>query len=186
MANTVSSRGLSLKNAKVVAKQLIALQKSSDPSLPGFSAEPVKDSLREAVGLLKAKAQSYGRGKVPNRVVNAVFTYYDPDRFPKKANSALAGVRKGAPPRLDTNIYKTWKPRRLTERQKFEGRSSSNGLVVGASLSRLYHAGWFKQNGVRRKGYPFFKNAVFATRKVMMKVLANGYKLAMERVLNRV
>ena len=116
------------------------------------------NSLRDS---MKSAASS---GRVSTRVQKAIFSFYqfDAPKLSKYKRSALVGVRTGAPPRHDPNIFRIW---------------GSGGQKRGMSLARMF------ETGVRGKIAPRYyigATAIMQTGNVLRK-LVDGYRRAVDQ-----
>ena len=141
------------------------------------------DVLGEGAGMLKARVKANAEAQGwPKAVIAAIFTYADMAKDRRKRRAALAGVRKGAPPRRDMKIYREWYPgRSKSMRAKslvLPGTKSAKGTglqKIGMSLASMFEYGTSKMSA-----RPAFRPALKAAQQQVLQHIANGYKYVIE------
>ena len=134
----------------------------------------IADEITKDIGQLGAslrdKIRAVARANdVPKRVQNAVFSFSDPNapKGTRKKRSALVGVRKGAPPRRDPNLYVEWK---------------GSGKTIGMSLATIFEKGTRKQNGNGIRGKYYFLLSVKSMQAKLIRRATDIYKSAVDRL----
>lgn len=147
-----------------------AVLQGDNPALFQQVSRVIVEAYKKAADLVRDKARSNAiSGGVPSRLFSganpAIFSYADvvSATTGKRKQSALVGVRTGAPPRRDMAIYREW------------GKKS--GHLKGISIARIFETG--TRRGI--KGRRFFRSAIFATRGRVLTMLADAYEFAMSK-----
>lgn len=128
------------------------------------TARGVRDDIRNAANQLGW----------PRATVKSVFAFGDlrAEELPRTVRASLVGVRKGAPPRKDEQIYKEWHAR---GDNKSPRKKAGGGTLIGMSLAAMYEFGTTKLQA--RPAFRFAYN--LAKPKVRQDLIA-GYKNIIE------
>ena len=157
-----------------------------------WAREQLSEVLGDAAGLLKSRIRANAEAQHwPRAVIAAIFTFADisANRSSFKYNqrqSALAGIRKGAPPRRDPKIYREWNPgaswsgitggylhptgKRLLKKGLVSGRK------IGMSLASMFEFGTSKM-----QARPAFRPALKAVQAEIIRRVASGYRHVIEK-----
>ena len=170
---------LELKNLGQVKRELKEIEKtiSGARNVGIFQAvsreidEDMASIAEETRDRIKSNARS---ANVPNRVIRAVFAFFDfnAPKLRRNQRAALVGVRKGAPPRRDDSLYVEWGGNAR--------HSSSAGGKLGESIPTIFEIG--TSRGITGKRY--FASAVNTFRSTILLRVADSYRNAIEK-LNR-
>lgn len=93
--------------------------------------------------------------------------------FSRRLRASLVGVRKGAPPRYDDDIYREW---RASPNNKSPNRKRSGGQTIGMSLAAMYEFGTTKM-----AARPAFRPAYQASKAAIRKIIIEGYREIIRR-----
>jgi hypothetical protein len=109
----------------------------------------------------------------PKRTIRTIFKYSDlkADELPRSVRSSLVGVRKGAPPRLDREIYKEWR----ASASKNPKANRGKGELLGMSLAAMFEFGTSKI-----QARPAFRRTYEAMKSKLRRDLVNVYRKAVE------
>lgn len=168
-----------LRNLNAVRRRFTSISKAIEGESPdlfksawgviteAFTA--VSDELRDKTKLRRAIKSA------PRRLDKAIFSFSDLSKVRSKAKrrSVLVGVKTGAPPRLDTNLYKRW-GRRLNAHNVVTKRA------VGMSIARMFESGTSKIQPMN-----FFASAITQSRSGILKRLAEAYSRAVEMMSDK-
>lgn len=175
LANVIAGR-----NAAGVAQQHLRTINESF----GMAAQILRDRMRS-----NAAAQGW-----PRRLIRAIFKYNDPGAK-GRWGSALAGVRTGAPPHRDNEIYREWKARYEFQPLTFSRRKGMKvkdlnpaGKLIGMSLARIYESGTQNPTAWTRKplrARRAIAPAIYATANRMKEAIRLGYEKTMVAIAER-
>lgn len=123
-------------------------------------AEFARDSIRSS-----ARAIGW-----PRRIIDTIFKFGDirQDSLPRSVRASLVGVRRGAPPRRDEEIYREW---RASGKNKSPNRKRGAGDLIGMSLASMYEFGTTKIYA-----RPAFRVTYKAIQGRLRQQLIDGYK----------
>lgn len=142
--------------------------------------------LGEGAAMLKREIQSRAEARGwPKAVIAAVFTYADARKDQgKRRQAALAGIRKGAPPRRDMKIYREWFPGRSRSRRAkklvIPGTISAKGAKYGLQKIGMSLAAMFEFGTSKMAARPAFRPALKAVQSTVLQQIAGGYKRVIE------
>ena len=128
------------------------------------AAQFVRDSIRSAASA----------GGWPQRTIKTIFKFGDlaEGQLPRSVKASLVGIRKGAPPRRDDEIYREW---RASANNKSPNRKRGGGELVGMSLAAMYEFGTTKM-----AARPAFRDTFQRLRGQVRKMLIEGHKRVIE------
>lgn len=150
-----SGRNLAIKTEVVGIKEL---NKRVSQFVSAMS-DPERAAAKETVAAGIADAAVYVRDQMrakqraagwPKRLEAAAFAFTDLQKSQRGRLTALAGVRTGAPPRLDQRIYMEWSPRsgntskRAAKAKDRRQAAGHNPTKIGMSLAAMYEYGTSK------------------------------------------
>ncbi len=186
-----------LRELEAKLRDLISLD--DDSLSPGqksirtkWARERLNSVLGDAADMVKVQARANAQAqKWPKAVIAAIFSYADIDKargkFKYSIRGALAGIRKGAPPRRDMEIYREWNPGRSwggivggylhPTGKRVLKKGLVSGRLIGMSLASMFEFGTSKM-----AARPAFRPALRATRQRVLQFVANGYRGVIEQL----
>lgn len=112
----------------------------------------------------------------PDHVIKAIFAFTDMERSPKGKIAGLAGVRTGAPPRFDAELYKEWSPnagnnsRRAKKQKARRQEAGHDPSKIGMSLAAMFEYGTS-----RMRARPAMRPAIYgSTREEALRQIRAG------------
>lgn len=144
--------------------------------------------IRDAATTVRDQARSNARSQgLDQDIVNSIFRSADEAKMvghllqgqQRRATSGLAGVRTGAPPRADGDLFIEWK---AGGNSKNPRAKSAKGRLIGSSRAALYERGYYTRSG-RLIHKPFFQPAVRATKARVVAVMTSRLKDLIDSVI---
>jgi len=157
-----------LKETQVRFAEVVRAMDGDDRAAFRAAKDRISKRFAEVSRFLRDKARlNVAMAGGPRRVRAAIFAFtdFDASKDTRRKRSTLVGVRTGARPRLDKNIFFEW--------GKGTGRR-------GMSLGRIYESGTRFVRGSR-----FFRNAVFSTKTAILNRLAEAYRDAVRMMSDK-
>lgn len=156
----------SLKQNKTEFQAIAKAMAAENPSMFRLASDTIKSAYQQAALLVRDKIRDNEAAKgVPRRIQAATFAFLDFDAASSNKNrrSTLVGVRTGAPPRYDPNIWRAW------------GKAGGRRAM---SLARIFESGTHR--GIKPRRY--FRSAIFATRGQVLTMLSAAYQRAVSYI----
>jgi len=163
-----------LRNLNAVRRKFTSISKAiegENPDLFKNAWSVITDAFAAASNELRDKTKLRRAIKsAPRRLDRAIFSFSDLSKVKSKAKrrSVLVGVKTGAPPRLDTNLYKIWG-------QRLNSHNVVTKRAVGMSIARMFESGTSKIQPMN-----FFASAITQSRSEIIKRLSDAYSRAVE------
>jgi hypothetical protein len=182
--NLLRGKGVEIEGLRALEAKLddlMALGWAGGSARARAARQDLHEALRGAAEMVKSavrtKAMAAGW---PKATVAAIFSYADPRQDKPARSNALAGIRKGAPPRKDDAIYREWFPGRSQSRRAkrliIPGDRGASGLQkIGMSLATMFEFGTSKM-----AARPAFRPAIAAIKTQVVRRLAEGYRRVIE------
>jgi hypothetical protein len=151
------------------------LARIADKESRGRAAQLATNALNETAAFTRdAIRSSASAGGWPSRLMKTIFAFGDTaaDSLPRTLRASLVGIRKGAPPRLDRNIYREW---RASSTNTSPRKKRGGGTLMGMSLAAMYEFGTSKI-----QGRPAFRPTVTRLRSTIRQRLITSYKAIIE------
>ncbi len=151
------------------------LAKIADKDSRGRAAQLATNALNETATFTRdAIRSSASAGSWPSRTIKTIFAFGDmaADSLPRSLRASLVGIRKGAPPRLDKEIYREW---RASGTNTSPRKKRGGGTLIGMSLAAMFEFGTSKV-----QARPAFRDTVTRLRSTIRKRLVTSYKAIIE------